>query len=47
MVSNLNLDILLDRNVDLMTNSSCAGENQVDTSLPMHTYRSRCFAMPI
>ena len=34
----------LSRSIDLMMCSSCTGENQVDTSMPMHAYRSRCAA---
>lgn len=34
----------LSRNIDLMMCSPRTGENQVDTSMPMHSYRPRCAA---
>ena len=43
MVSILNLEIL-GMSVGLMTSSSFPGENQVDPSMSVHSYRSRCAA---
>jgi len=34
----------LTRIIDLSTLSSCSGEDQMDSPMPMHSYRSRCAA---